>query len=299
MSLRLKPTRKTKCPSAHGRRVKRKLQSCTTVLSCVKLIVCFRHVRVAQSIAIVVRVWGQWSRDQSWISKIQIMVHWHQTPDSQTFWPKDTSHCDEWNKLLCLFNFSHFGSLCCAKNFSLISCITERMAKRMQEHSEKNRIVAKSRPSAINLTSSVAASSFISEQSDCVEESPGYSKLQVDRLDYQGSLMQTHGSKFQSRRSVQFSRTAKRCSTVLQHRETCGNGHGSELSESAGRTLQHRETCGNGDDWTPRTFRKISKSQKIQEIQNQKSKLTTLFPRKSPGLCAPHMEKVFSVVRKI
>ena len=43
---------------------------------------------------------------------------------------------DEWNNLLYLFNISHFSSLCCAKNFSLISC-TERMAKRMQEQKEK------------------------------------------------------------------------------------------------------------------------------------------------------------------
>ena len=65
---------------------------------------------------------------------------------------------DEWNNLLCLFNISHFSSLCCAKNFSLISC-TDRMAKRMQEQSEENRIVAKSRPTAMKLTSSVATSS--------------------------------------------------------------------------------------------------------------------------------------------
>ena len=49
---------------------------------------------------------------------------------------------DEWHNLLCLFNISHVSFLCCAKKFSLISCITERMAKRMQEQSEENRIVA-------------------------------------------------------------------------------------------------------------------------------------------------------------
>ena len=65
---------------------------------------------------------------------------------------------DGWNNLLYLFNISHFSSLCCAKNFSLISC-TKRMAKRMQEQSEESKIVAKSRPTAMNLTSSVAASS--------------------------------------------------------------------------------------------------------------------------------------------
>ena len=32
---------------------------------------------------------------------------------------------------------------------------------------------------------------FICEQSDCVEKPGGYSKLQVDRLDFQGILVQT------------------------------------------------------------------------------------------------------------
>ena len=53
---------------------------------------------------------------------------------------------------------SGISALCFAKNFSFFSC-TERMAKRMQEKSEENRIVAKSRPTAMNLTSSVATNS--------------------------------------------------------------------------------------------------------------------------------------------
>ena len=70
--------------------------------------------------------------------------------------------------------FSHFSSLCCAKNSSLISCITERMAKRMQEQSE-NRILAKSRPMVTNLTSSVATSSS-SVDSPNASRSPGILK---------------------------------------------------------------------------------------------------------------------------
>ena len=32
---------------------------------------------------------------------------------------------DEWNNLLHLFNISHFSSLCCAENSSMISCPTK------------------------------------------------------------------------------------------------------------------------------------------------------------------------------
>ena len=62
---------------------------------------------------------------------------------------------DEWNNLLHLFDISHFSSLCCAENFSLISC-SERVEKRMQqEQSEEHRVVAKSRPMVMNLVISV------------------------------------------------------------------------------------------------------------------------------------------------
>ena len=64
---------------------------------------------------------------------------------------------DEWNNLLHLFNISHFSSTCCTKNFSLISCST--MAKRIQDQKEEERVVSKSRPAAMNLSSFIATSS--------------------------------------------------------------------------------------------------------------------------------------------
>ena len=84
----------------------------------------------------------------------------------------DTAH---WNNLLRLFITSHFSYLCCAKNLSLLSCITERVAKRMQEQSEENRVVSKSRPMVMNLTSSVATSSS-SVDSPIASRSPGILK---------------------------------------------------------------------------------------------------------------------------
>ena len=59
---------------------------------------------------------------------------------------------DEWNNLLHLFNISHFSSTCCAKNSSLISC-PKTMAKRMQEQKGEEIIVAKSKSTAVNLSS--------------------------------------------------------------------------------------------------------------------------------------------------
>ena len=65
---------------------------------------------------------------------------------------------DECDNLLHLFNISHFSSTCCAKNSSLISC-PKKMAKRVQEQKDEERIVAKSRSTAMNLSSIGPASS--------------------------------------------------------------------------------------------------------------------------------------------
>ena len=87
-------------------------------------------------------------------SKFRYIDTKHQLADILT---KGNFTRDEWNSLLQLFNISHFSSTCCIKNFSLISCST--MAKRIQEQKEEERVVSKSRPAAMNLSSSIATSS--------------------------------------------------------------------------------------------------------------------------------------------
>ena len=78
---------------------------------------------------------------------------------------------DEWNNLLHLFNISHISSTCCALNFCLISCST--MAKKIQEQKEEEeRVLSKSRPAAMNLSSSIATSSS-SASSPIASESLG------------------------------------------------------------------------------------------------------------------------------
>ena len=90
-------------------------------------------------------------------SKIQIRYidTKHQLTDILT---KGNVTRDEWNNLLHLFNISHFSSTCCAKKSSLISC-PKKMAKRVQEQKDEEKIVAKSRPTVMNLSSTVPASS--------------------------------------------------------------------------------------------------------------------------------------------
>ena len=74
---------------------------------------------------------------------------------------------DEWNNPLHLFNISHFSSLCCAQTFSLASC-TKTMAKRMPEQKGEDRIVAKSKPTTMNLA--CLDKFFDCAESDCSEK---------------------------------------------------------------------------------------------------------------------------------
>ena len=102
----------------------------------------------------------------------------HQLADMLT---KGNFTRDEWNNLLHLFNISHFSSLCCAHNFSLTSC-PKAMARRMQEQKEEDRIVAKSKPTALNLTSTVSTSSS-SLDHPIASRSPGILKASAGKPD--------------------------------------------------------------------------------------------------------------------
>ena len=78
--------------------------------------------------------------------------------NSQTFWLKGMNFTrDEWNNLVHLIDISNFSSTSCTKNFSLISCST--MTKRIQDPKEEERVVSKSGPAAMNLSSFIATSS--------------------------------------------------------------------------------------------------------------------------------------------
>ena len=78
----------------------------------------------------------------------------HQLADMMT---KGNFTRDEWNNLLHLLNVSHFSSTCCTKNFSLISCST--VAKGIQNETEEGRVVSKSRPAVMKISSYFIATS--------------------------------------------------------------------------------------------------------------------------------------------
>ena len=142
--------------------------------------------------------------------------------------------------------------LLCQENFSLVGC-TKRMAKRMQEQMEENRIVAKSRPIGDEPDQFCSCKFFICEQSDCVDKPRDTQSFKSTGWIIRETWCKRK-SNFQSRRSVEFSRMAKGCSTVPKDRETCSNGQRSGASESSREIChQHKRTCSS---WIPKMFRK-------------------------------------------
>ena len=144
---------------------------------------------------------------------------------------------DEWNNLLRLFNISHFRSLCCAKNLSLLSCITERMARRMQEQSEENRIVANGdKPDPFFASSSSVDSAIASRSPRILKASSQQVGLsgRPDASTNQNSNPDAASSSQGWQRDAQlFISTGKLVATgkdqkslnriCHQHMETCGN----------------------------------------------------------------------------
>ena len=196
---------------------------------------------------------------------------------------------DEWNTLLCLFNISHFTSLCCAKNLSLLSCITERMPKRMQEQSEENRIVAKSRPVVMNLTSSVATSVSIASRS------PGIPKASSRRVGLSGrpdaSTNQSSnpdaasGSQGWQRDAQLFISTGKPVATGKDHM-FLNRQENSVISTWKLVAIEYQGYSGNPE---------------VPEGSEDSKPESQIWPHHfqiSPD-CVPHMEKVFSIARKI
>ena len=153
------------------------------------------------------------------------------------------------------------------------------MAKRMREQKEDNNIVAKSKPTAVNLAVNCLDKFFICELSDCVE------KHLVDRLDVQGNLTQEE-KEIQSRRSVEISRMAKGCSAGWTYRETCRDRKRPGTPELPG-VWRYRETCRTRIPWKSRKPRKPRNSRKFRRIGNRRQNLATSLPFFT-RLCTSH-----------
>ena len=243
-----------------------------------------RHVLRTHRVALV------WSFDRINLDpKIQIRYidTKHQIADVLT-WGSFTR--DEWNNLLHLLNNSHFSSPCCAKNFSLISC-TKTMAKRMQEQKENNKIVAKSRPMAMNQAVSVSTGSS-SVNNPIASKSPGILKASSRQIGSSGKL------------GVRLKRNSNpdaASSSQGWQRDALLDLSTGELVATDKDQKYHNhpeKICRVGP--VPSGYRDYPGDPETPEDSEDSEPDSRIWPHHfhvSPD-CLPHMEKVFSIVRQ-
>ena len=175
----------------------------------------------------------------------------HQLADMLT---KGNFTRDESNNLLHLFNISHFSSLCYTQNFSSISC-PKTMAKRIQEEKE-DRIVAESKPTAMNPTSTVSTSSS-SVNHPIASKSPG--------------ILTRGQEELQTRRRVEFSRKAERCCGLM-----------AEVAVKLAATSKSQESCGFSESESWSNHEKEVTVKLVASISSANSENSTAGSRKWP-----------------
>ena len=243
-----------------------------------------RHVSRTHRVAL------DWLFDRiHWDPKIQIRYidTKHHIADMLT---KGIFTRDEWNNLLHLFNISHSSSLCCAKNFSLISC-TKTMAKRMQEPREDNRIVATSKPTAMNLAITVSTSSS-SVNSPVASTSPGILKASSRQIGYSGKP--DVRSKRNSNPDAASSSQGWRKDALLD-----GRSGKPVATEKDQESLNYPETVCTGKLVAPgcEGYPGNSGTPGNSEDSETEGRIWPHHFTVSPD-CVPRMEKVFSIVRQ-
>ena len=112
---------------------------------------------------------------------------------------------------------------------------------------------------------------FICEQSDCIEKA-----VDTQSSNSTGWILREtwckRKSKFQSRRSVEFSRMANALLDVRTGRLAA--------ADKDQKYLNHQEKISTGEFgiWIPRISRKSSNSRRFRRFGTRKSNLTTTFP---------------------
>ena len=169
-----------------------------------------------------------------------------------------------------LFNISLFSLLCCSQISSWTSC-TEAMAKRMQEQKGEERIVAKSKPTAMNLTSTVSTSSS-SVNHPIASRSPRILKASTGKPDVRARRNSKPDAAWSSRGRLKDAYLGGLLVEVAEKPAATDKSQESwEFSES--ESSRNSESSGAGRRKWPHIF------------------------HMSPA-SVPHMEKVYSIVRK-
>ena len=204
---------------------------------------------------------------------------------------------DEWNNLLHLLNIRHSSSTCCTKNFSLISCST--MAKRIQNQKEEERVVSKSRPAVMGMSSYIVATSSSAASSSIASKSPGM-PIASGRPD---SKMRIEPSSFDAASTSPMRLKDAYFGGLMEEQRGDPSHQEEENSEdsdnlAAGTWYYKREPVAQNHKAWEKPFAHGASSSVDQESQKKTEATWDHYLQISPNI-SHYMEAVFSMVRKI
>ena len=174
-------------------------------------------------------------------------------------------------------------------SISAWSAAPQRWRKGRKNKEEFYKIVAKIKANGDEPGRFCLYKFFICEQSDCVEKFGDTQSPESTEWMFSETWSKIK-TKFQSRRSVEFSRMSERCSTWRRYRETCRDRWRPGIPELSG-DWRYRETCISR---IRRISRKHRNSRKFSRLGNRRQNLASSFScitrlyltwRKSSRLC--------------
>ena len=181
-------------------------------------------------------------------------------------------------------------------NFSLISCF-ERTTKRMQEQTEENRIVAKSRPTAMNLTSSVVASSS-AVNSPVASRGPGILKASSRQVGSSRKLVAANANQNSNSDAASSSQGWQRDAQLFL---STGKLEATNTDQNSLNRREESLSTLKPVAMMMNEHQGCSGKSKVPEDSGGSKPKSGIWPHHFHISLeyVPHMEKVFPVVRKI
>ena len=190
----------------------------------------------------------------------------HQTSTRRHF-DKEISHAMS-GTIFFICSSSAISALSAAPRVSAWLAAPKGWRKGCRSKKEKNRVVANSMPTTMNLTSSVAASSS-SVNNPIAWRSLGILKASSRLVGLSGKLDANANQNSNPDAASSSQRWQRDAQLFFSTGTLVATDTDQNSLNRQEEPRQHMETRGNGDDWTPRMFRKIQNSRKFKRFKTK------------------------------
>ena len=189
--------------------------------------------------------------NQFWIPRFKASMSTQNT-NLQTYWQKGISHVMS-GTIFFIFSTTAISAYSAPLRISVWPAALKRWRKGCKNRKERNRIVAKSKPT-MNLVSPVLDKFFDSAESGCVEKPGDTQSTLSNRLV---KYWETWRERTQSRRSVEFSRMAKRCISWCRYDKTRRDRRRPGTPELSWRFSKYEENSSLQETQKPKAATKV------------------------------------------